>query len=175
MRDTKGRFVKGNKLGFQVGHPNYLTEESILKIKSKMKSRKITWGDKISKAKKGIKKDPEQMKRLRLLNKGRTPWNKGLKGYLSGDKNPAWKHGLGNKNKTARQIEMHSIEYRDWRKKVFERDNYTCVLCGAKGNVLNADHIKSWKDYTDLRYSIDNGRTLCKECHIKTPNYGAKK
>lgn len=61
-----------------------------------------------------------------------------------------------------------------WRKKVFERDNYTCVLCNIRGGNLQADHIKPYSLYPDLRFDIDNGRTLCVICHKKTDTYGIK-
>lgn len=59
-----------------------------------------------------------------------------------------------------------SVEYKNWRLKVYERDNYKCVQCGSKEK-LNAHHIKSWKNYPNLRYDINNGITLCEKCHIK--------
>lgn len=49
--------------------------------------------------------------------------------------------------------------------KVFERDDYTCQICFARGVLLHADHIKSWKDYPELRFEIPNCRTLCRPCH----------
>lgn len=81
-----------------------------------------------------------------------------------------------------------------WRKKVFERDNYTCMSCGdSKGGNLEAHHIKRFAViieeiiYNNLQLSIDdiddrlklielicnnkeilsiyNGVTLCKDCH----------
>ena len=78
------------------------------------------------------------------------------------------------KTSTARKIRS-SKEYMEWRKAVFIRDNYTCVLCGKRGCVLNADHIKKFADYPELRLNIDNGRTLCVNCHRATPTYGAVK
>ncbi len=63
----------------------------------------------------------------------------------------------------------------EWRNKVFERDNYTCVLCGKTKCYLEADHIKPYSKYPDLRLVLSNGRTLCLDCHKKTPTYGNRK
>lgn len=63
-------------------------------------------------------------------------------------------------------------EYKKWRKAVFERDNYTCVACGKRGCYLQADHIMPFAFYEELRFSIDNGRTLCLECHKNTETFG---
>ena len=71
-------------------------------------------------------------------------------------------------------------EYKNWRKAVYERDNYTCQECGLhSGNgktvILNAHHIKSWSDYPELRFDINNGITLCRSCHKLTGNFGRKR
>lgn len=51
-----------------------------------------------------------------------------------------------------------------WSQKVKQRDNYTCVLCGAPGE--HAHHIKPVSYFYDHRYDVNNGITLCKQCHI---------
>lgn len=59
----------------------------------------------------------------------------------------------------------NSREYQEWRACVFERDHYTCQNCGQVGGTINAHHIKSFKDYPDLRLEVNNGITLCLKCH----------
>ena len=58
-----------------------------------------------------------------------------------------------------------SERYKIWRHRVFERDNYTCAVCGRRGCRLNAHHIKSYAYYPELRYDETNGVTLCEDCH----------
>ena len=53
-----------------------------------------------------------------------------------------------------------------WRKEVYKRDGYVCQVCGAKGEI-KAHHILSWKDYPELRFELENGITLCYDCHKK--------
>ena|SRR3990167_5499748 len=65
-------------------------------------------------------------------------------------------------------------EYKTWRKSVFERDNYTCSWCGQVGGQLNVDHIRPVSLFPDSILDIENGRTLCVECHKKTDTYGIK-
>ena len=68
--------------------------------------------------------------------------------------------------KTPKQ-QRHGSKYIDWRTAVFERDKYTCAICGKVGGELNAHHIKSFKDYPKFRLDVDNGITFCKKCHKK--------
>jgi len=55
--------------------------------------------------------------------------------------------------------------YKEWRTAVFERDNFTCKVCGTKGIKLNAHHIEKWADCEESRFDINNGITLCESCH----------
>ncbi len=94
---------------------------------------------------------------------------------------PSYKNGY---SKIASLI-RGSFEYRDWRKKVFERDNYTCLLCNVRGGKLNAHHLKSFRQIlidnniktveqamkcSEL-FDLSNGQTLCVECHKTTDTY----
>src|SRR6478736_6398514 len=87
-----------------------------------------------------------------------------------GEKSHKWQ---GGKTSEAMIIRT-SLEYKEWRTKVFERDNYTCQNCNSRGNRLSADHIKPFCNYPELRFDINNGKTLCVDCHRKTPTWGYK-
>ena len=64
-----------------------------------------------------------------------------------------------------------SKQYGEWRTQVFKRDDYTCQFCGVLGVQIQADHIKEFAHFPELRFELSNGRTLCVPCHKKTPSY----
>ena len=68
------------------------------------------------------------------------------------------------------QSERSNPQYPVWRKSVFERDGYQCRDCGTGGR-LQAHHIKEWAEYPELRFEVDNGLTLCDECHVRRHPY----
>lgn len=121
------------------------------------------------------------------FQKGFTPWNKGKAGQkhsietrkkmslaqkkviLRGEHH-WWKGGITPKNKTLR----HSVDYKLWREAVFKRDDFTCIWCGQRGGKLNSDHIKPFALFPELRFAIDNGRTLCEDCHATTDTFREK-
>ena len=79
---------------------------------------------------------------------------------MIGEKAPRWIDGKSMGRDRARDAE----KIRQWRKKVFMRDYYTCKICGVK-RYLHAHHIIEWAKDESKRFDIDNGQTLCIDCH----------
>lgn len=128
--------------------------------------------------------------RLRITNRnkvppsqvGRVPWNYGIEIFYNrggkncscgkearvanaernkGSKSNFWKGGVTPVNKLGRK----GIEFKLWREAVFARDNWTCQGCHIRGGLLHPHHIKGYAQFVELRYAIDNGITLCADCH----------
>ncbi len=114
---------------------------------------------------KGVKRTVENRKRISdtLKRRGIKPPRCPRERICRGEKHQWWKGGVTPINEAVRK----SLEYRLWRKAVFERDNWTCVWCGAKDKTIQADHIQEFSTHPELRFAIDNGRTLCRKCHYK--------
>ena len=109
---------------------------------------------------------------------------------MRGENHPCWKGGV----KLLRDAFYDLTEYKNWRKTIFERDDYTCQECKEKGGKLEVHHIKPLTYIHDeflskynqfsliedretlLRltltyepfWDINNGKTLCKDCHNLT-------
>ena len=107
------------------------------------------------------------------------PWNKGKKRLdITGSLNPRWK---GRPLGVTHAIRT-SFEYKMWRTAIFQRDNYTCVICGKRGSGdLHVDHyprtfaeIIDKNKITSLEEAVlcpelwdtSSNRTLCKICHM---------
>ena len=105
----------------------------------------------------GPKKNPKSQETIEKLRIAQRKVNR------RGEASPLWKGGC----KTERRKDMGSWEYKEWRRLVFERDKFTCKFCNDNKLYLHADHIKSYADYPELRYNVDNGETLCYRCHYK--------
>jgi len=89
--------------------------------------------------------------------------------FHTGENHPNWV-----KDRSCVKMENRRIRYstrmKEWRLAVFDRDDFTCILCQNRSSVenpvrLNAHHIKRFCDFPDLRFCVNNGATLCVECH----------
>ena len=100
--------------------------------------------------------------KLKLTQSGRVPnaviFNSE---NVSGEKHWAWKGGITPMYRRLRS----SAEHYEWRKKIFNRDKYTCQTCGSRGGYIHAHHILTFKHYPSFRLITSNGITLCKQCH----------
>ena len=133
---------------------------------------------KLNASKIGTKHSLETRKKISDKRKGyKHPeeWKKQNSERMKGSKHWNWQGGITGINFQIR----NSFEYKLWRTAVFERDSFTCVWCGDKGGkgrgksvILHADHIKPFSLFPELRFAIDNGRTLCEDCHKTTETYG---
>jgi len=75
----------------------------------------------------------------------------------------SWRGGVSSENEIMRKRR----NFRIWREAIFKRDNFSCQKCKASGGYLHPHHINNFAEYIDLRFSIDNGITLCKKCHLE--------
>lgn len=159
----------------RVSHLGHKHSEETRQKMSESHKGKNTWskGKKISEEHrqkiiknrlKNYKHSDEVRAKISLSKKGKK------RPEISGEKCYLWKGGINPINLKIRK----SLEMKMWREAVFTRDNWTCVLCLKVGGDLNADHIKQFAFYPELRFDIENGRTLCVPCHRKTPTYSNK-
>lgn len=142
------------------------------------------------------------------FKKGIVPWNKGITWpEMSGDNNPNKRPEVREKVSRTRKANAHqhhprrgedhwnwkggktplvmqirnSPQCADWHRAVFERDKYTCRVCGDdRGHNLNAHHYRQLADMvhslgiesflqaveTPILWDISNGVTLCEDCHV---------
>ena len=99
---------------------------------------------------------------LALIGKPQ-PWNRGAN-------HPNWQGGITPVNFKIR----NSLKMKKWRRQIFQRDNFTCQICHISGTKIHADHIKPFSTMPLLRFDINNGRTLCIQCHHKTDTWGGR-
>jgi hypothetical protein len=80
-----------------------------------------------------------------------------------GENHYKWKGGTG-------QPYRRTGEYKNWRKAVYSRDYFTCQMpsCGYKGPNIEAHHIIPCRENAQLVNAVNNGITLCKDCHKLT-------
>ncbi len=170
--------IKRNECKFCSLHCRKFTDDVIRKM-SETRKGVNTWT-------KGRKLSEETKRKINPLGRKHTEETK-RKISLShkGEKSYLWKGGI-----TSLFLQIrNSFEYRQWRSDVFTRDNFVCQECFKRGGGLEVHHIKSFskimKEYQIKTFkeslmcqelwNINNGITLCKECHKNTDTYLNKK
>ena len=54
------------------------------------------------------------------------------------------------------------------RRRVFERDAYTCQNCGQRGGRLECHHVLAmWIHKEQDAYDLEGLQTVCRHCHIR--------
>ena len=113
----------------------------------------------------GKHRSEETKEKLRIANKGKWSgennpmYGKGYK--IKGENNPRYNPNLTQEE---RELGRNIDGYVEWRNEVFKRDNWTCQCCGKNGDI-NAHHLNGYNWDKEHRVDIDNGVTLCEDCH----------
>ena len=159
-------------------HKNAISEGNLGKKRTKQQKLNI------SNSLKGKKFSEEHKHKLHLSHRGKKRiWNSGKNHYN-------WKGGITKVVVSIRQ----SLQYKEWIRRIYKRDDYTCQHCGnksCKGNpvFLEVHHIKAFskilKEYNitseensflcNELWNISNGILLCINCYKLTNNYGRPK
>jgi hypothetical protein len=91
---------------------------------------------------------------------------------VRGEKNPCWLPPEQRKVTQSEQIRQ-SVEYKEWRIKVWSRDKTKCKVCGIRKDPMVAHHLEGFNIFPEKRFDVDNGVTLCDKHHIAFhTNYG---
>jgi len=164
-------------MAFKTGHKPWNKERKGLHLNPNTEFKKGCSGFKGKHSEKTKLKMSESAKKRKIINKG--VFQKGHSHTFNVRKKISISNQKINEDNwigflNLKRRPMGFKEYKDWRFSVFSRDNWTCQFCGKRGCYIEAHHIKSWKNYPEFRYSIDNGVTLCRDCHNLTKRVNKK-
>lgn len=154
--DYCGKEIKITKSRYD-RHKNHFCSQHCL---NKWKATKITsscdyCGKEINQKKSNYDKHKNHFCSLKCLGKWRSE-------HVTGENHPCYNPNLTQEEREQRR----KIEgYNDFINSVYERDDYTCQCCGKRGGRLNAHHVYGYAEYKDFRIDVDNGITLCEDCH----------
>lgn len=82
--------------------------------------------------------------------------------HARGEKHYRWNPNLTDDERYKER--KSDFEYRIFIKNVLKRDNYTCQCCGIRANLV-VHHKDGYNWNKDRRTDLDNGITLCQNCH----------
>ena len=139
------------------------------------RNKSVEQKEAVSKKLKG-RPSPQKGKKLSLETRER------MSNSFKGRKSHFWRGGVTPLQNLIRRHYKSTI----WKKEILNRDNYTCQICREKGGILQIDHYpKSFSEIFHRNkitsiieaikceefWNINNGRTLCVDCHKETPTY----
>ncbi|MGD3158254.1 HNH endonuclease [Staphylococcus cohnii] len=84
-----------------------------------------------------------------------------------GENNPNYNSNLSKEDRVRIRFKNKDENFKKWRKEVFEKDNYKCVVCSTKKSPFNAHHLNGYHWFEEGRFDVNNGVTLCETCHKK--------
>ena len=83
-----------------------------------------------------------------------------------GENHHLYKPDLTEEERLTNRYQLSGNNMVIWRTNIYTRDSYTCQVCGDnKGGNLNAHHLNGWNAFPEQRFDLDNGVTLCTDCH----------
>ncbi|MGI8682051.1 MAG: HNH endonuclease [Mycobacteriales bacterium] len=59
-----------------------------------------------------------------------------------------------------------------WKQAIYKAGGYRCAVCGTDRR-LEAHHVRSVRDFPELRHDLSNGVCLCHDCHYYGVHGGA--
>ena len=81
-----------------------------------------------------------------------------------GEKNGMYNPNLSDEDRLKRQNDKRDDKYDYWRRKVYEKDHFTCQITGKTSNLV-AHHLEGYNWCKEKRFDVDNGITLHVSIH----------
>jgi 5-methylcytosine-specific restriction endonuclease McrA len=80
-----------------------------------------------------------------------------------GKSNPNYRHDLSARDRAHLRVRGYTPGYNNWSRAVRARDHDICVVCDGPGEL--AHHLNGYRSFPEQRADLDNGVTLCSNCH----------
>lgn len=84
---------------------------------------------------------------------------------MIGENHSRYNPEISDEQRMSNRYQLHGFSMANWRKEIFNSDDYVCQGCGKRGHTLNAHHLNAWNAFPEQRFDTANGITLCSDCH----------